>query len=83
MVRQGKLTCRERPVAPLLRVVRVDDARDERFLAGGSSRLVGAELGAGGVEIASFGAVGRVGPPAGVLRAETRVAVVVAAWAER
>lgn len=77
------LTLRERPVAPLLGVVLVDDAREQRLLALRIGRLVSAELGAGRVEVAALGAAGDVGPPGRVLRAEAFRAVVVAARAER
>lgn len=77
------LTPRERPVAPLLGVVLVDDAREQRLLAARVRRLVAAELGAGRVEVAALGAAGGVGPPGRVLRAEALGAVVVAARAER
>lgn len=77
------LTLGERPVAPLLRVVLVDDTGEQRLLAVRVGRLVAAELGAGGVEVAALGAAGDVGPPGRVLRAEALGAVEVAARAER
>ena len=64
----------EGPGAPLLRVVDLQNAGDERE-AGGGRDLVGALFGAGTVEVAAGSGVGRIGVEGLVLRAEAGCAV--------
>lgn len=54
------------PVAPLLGVVDLQDARDERG-SGGGRDLIGALFGAGAVEIGAEAGVGRVGEEVGYI----------------